>query len=161
MDDEQEKIAVSVTYGLVQAPADPYENRWALAECWWAPPAPSENNMVLQSDEGGGVKHRQFLGMSLCLHIDPQSIAEAAHGVERLNLLFAEESARPTPMDLERDRFTAEGTFSGQTVVIDRARGNAEVLEWQTGDYQLSASFAKIANRLVRYVAGIHQRATR
>lgn len=155
MDDDQEKIALSVTYGLVQAPASPYENRWALAECIWAPPASGETT-VLQSDEGGGVKHRQFLGMSLCLHIDPQAIAEAAHGVERLNLLFAEESQRPTPMDPERERFTAEGTFSGQTVVIDRARGNVEVIEWQTGDYQLSAAFAKLANRLVRYAAQLH-----
>lgn len=148
---EDEKIALSVTYGLVQAPASPYENRWALAECVWSPP-PSDS-LVCSSDEGGGVKHRTFLGMSLCLHIEPNAVAEAAHGVERLNLLFAEESNRPTPFDPARERFTAEGTYSGQTVVFDRARENQEVIEWQTGDYQLSAAFAKLANRLVHLAA--------
>lgn len=150
--DEENAIAVGVTYGLVQAPAEPYTNMWALAECIWAPPAVSDN-FVERSDEGGGVKHRQFIGMTLCLPIDSSAVEEAAHGVEKLNLLFAEETARPVPFDHdERERFTANGTFSGQTVVIDRATGS-EVIEWQTGDYQLSSAFARLANRLVRLAA--------
>lgn len=149
--EEGEKIALAVTYGLVQAPASPYENVWAIAECVWT--APLADAAVISADEGGGVKHRSFLGLSFCLHIAPSAVAEAAHGVERLNLLFAEESLRPTSFDPNRERFTAEGAWSGQTVVVDRAKGNEEVIEWQTGDYHLSAAFAKLANRLVHLAA--------